>query len=137
MGFYSYTCAKTNLPIMASTSWGDDYSKVVVLGQTGSIFQGIYDGYGRVLTSEGMEIELDDSAILSGKIKLVCQKFYAGEKFEDLPKSRNELGQGHFHNEEKVQEWYDKGGFPSWKEYAEAYTGKDSTEPTNQTSDHT
>ncbi len=106
---------------MASTSWGDDYSKVVVLSSSGSIIRGIYDGYGRVLTPEGMEVELEDSEILSGKIKLVSEKFYNSEKFEDLSKSMSELGQGHFHNPETVESWYAKGGFSSWKEYRDAY----------------
>jgi len=106
---------------MASTSWGDEYSKVVVLGSGGSCFRGIYDGYGRVTTPEGMEVELEDAEILAGKIKIVAEKFYDGDKFEDLPKSMSELGQGHFHNPETVAAWYGRGGFGSWEEYRQAF----------------
>jgi hypothetical protein len=121
MGFYSYTCAKTNLPIMASTSWGDSFSSVVVLSEDGNIFRGSYDGYGRVFTSDGMEVELNDSSIMSGKVKLVSGSFYKGEKFSSLEKSRNDPGQGHFHDPDKVEKWYSLGGFPSWQDYRDAY----------------
>ena len=124
MGFYSYTCAKTNLPIMASTSWGDEYSKVVVLGASGSKFNGTYDGYGRVMTDDGAEVELDDSDIMTGRMKLVSKKFYNGERYDDLPPSKSDPGQGHFHDESKVEKWYAQGGFPTWKEYREAYFEK-------------
>jgi hypothetical protein len=124
MGFYSYTCAKTNLPIMASVSWGDEYAKVVVLGESGSFFKGVYDGYGRVLTPDGTEVEMEDSKILSGRLKLVLLKFYENERFEELGKSHSDPGQGHFHDEDLVDEWYSKRGFATWKEYRDAYFKK-------------
>lgn len=124
MGFYSFTCAKTNLPIMASTSWGDEYSGVVILGESGSMVRGIYDGYGNVLTPEGMEVEIDFDSVLSGKLKMVSARFYKGDKYEDLPSSKTDPGQGHFHDEDKVRDWYAKGGFSTWKEYRDTYFEK-------------
>lgn len=124
MGFYSYTCAKTNLPIMASVSWGDDYSKVVVLGKNGDMFRGTYDGYGRVCTLDGMEVELDDGDILSGKVKLVSGLFYAGETHGALPPSKTDPGQGHFHDSDRIGAWYARGGFPTWEDYRDAYYSK-------------
>ncbi len=124
MGFYSYTCAKTHLPILASTSWGDEYSKVVVLDGEGTIFRGLYDGYGRVVTRAGAEVELDDGAILSGKVKLVSGKFYSGERFDELGRSSSDPGQGHFHDSDRIDGWYANGGFPSWADYRNAYFSK-------------
>lgn len=125
MGFFSYTCAKTNLPVLASTSWPEEFCKVTVLTESGDVFRGVYDGYGRVVTQFGSEVELDDSVVTRGGIKFVLTKFYKGEKFGDLGKSHNDPGQGHFHDEEKIKEWYTKGGFPSAKEYYRAYWGKE------------
>ena len=106
---------------MASTSWGEEYSKVVILGKSGSVVKGIYDGYGRAFTRDGMELELDDAEIMGGDVKLVADRFYEGEKYEDLLASKSDPGQGHFHDEEKIQKWYNAGGFASWKEYVDAY----------------
>ena len=121
MGFFSYTCAKTNLPILASTSWGGEESEVVVLFDDGSIMKGAYDGYGRVLTSVGSELELDYSSVLNGSVKLVLKKFYNGEDFSGLGRSWDEPGQGHFHDPEKIREWFAQGGFPSRAAYIEAF----------------
>lgn len=124
MGFFSYTCAKTNLPVLASTSWPEKYSRVVVLDEDGNKFSGSYDGYGNVIMRSGDEIELDDSAILSGKTKLILQSFYDGETFADVGKSSYDPGQGHFHDEEAIELWYARRGFQSHREYVEAYRGK-------------
>ena len=125
MGFFSYTCAKTNLPVLASEAWPEKYSRVVVLDGEGNKFSGSYDGYGNVITPDGSEIELDPygDSILSGKTKLVLKKFYDGETFEDLGRSNSDPGQGYFHDEDKIEVWYARGGFPSHREYVEAYRG--------------
>jgi hypothetical protein len=123
MGFWSYTCAKTHLPILASTSWGWDegYSKVTMLDADNNRVSGSYDGYGRIHSSDGGETELDDDAILSGRAKLVLSKFYKGEKFEELGRNSSDPGQGHFHNEDDIEVWYAQGGFPSHKDMIRAY----------------
>jgi hypothetical protein len=125
MGFFSYTCAKTNLPVLASTSWPEKYSRVVVLDDEGNKFSGSYDGYGNLITRDGAEIELDPygDSILSGKTKLVLKKFYDGETFEDLGRSNTDPGQGHFHNEDAIELWYVRGGFSSYQEYLGAFRG--------------
>lgn len=121
MGFYSYTCAKTHLPIMSAVSWGDDRAGVVVLSEDGVIFRGFYDGYGRVLSKEGMELELDDCDVLGGAVKLIAEKFYEGEGFGDLGPSGGDPGQGHFHDPDRVEAWYSSGGFPTLRDYWNAY----------------
>lgn len=123
MGFFSYTCAKSNLPILASTSWPEKYSRIIVLDEDGNKFAGSYDGYGNVFTQAGAEIELDDSAIHAGRTKLILKSFYDGETFEDVGQSKHDPGQGHFHDEGKIELWYSRGGFPSHREYVEAYRG--------------
>ena len=122
MGFSSFTCAKTHLPIMASTSWGTDYSSVVMLSKDGSIVRGIYDGYGRLETELG-EIAVYDKMGDGGKddAKMVHSRFYKGEKFADLGPSHHEPGQGHFHVAARLKEWFAKGGFPSYKDYCRAF----------------
>lgn len=122
MGFYSYTCCKTNLPILASTSWGtNNYSSVHLLGQDGSSVQGHYDGYGRIDMNNGESLEEIDERIQSGKWKLVLSQFYSGEKFDQLGNSRHDPGQGHFHDQHKIEQWYAQRGFPSYKDYLQAF----------------
>jgi len=125
MGFFSYTCAKTNLPVLASEAWPEKYSRVVVLDGEGNKFSGSYDGYGNVITRDGSEIELDPygDSILSGKTKLVLKEFYNGETFEDLGRSNSDPGQGYFHDEDKIELWYARRGFASYREYLGAFRG--------------
>lgn len=137
MGFFSYTCAKTNLPILASTSWDEKYSRVVMLDAKGTVFHGSYDGYGNIIGDCG-EIELEYDSVESGKIKLVLEKFYNGERFEALPKSGWDPGQGHFHDPDEIDKWYAQGGFPSHKDMVKAYRSKPTepaTEPDEETHD--
>ena len=131
MGFFSFTCAKTQLPILASTSWDEKYSKVVVLDEDGSKLKGIYDGYGRVMGNIG-EVELDYADVEGGNVKLVLQKFYNGESFEALGKSHSDPGQGHFHDEEKIEAWYKQGGFKDYKDMILAYNSPGSSVPASQ-----
>lgn len=121
MGFFSYTCAKTFLPIMASTSWPEEYCRVAVVSKDDSVLRGTYDGYGRVFGEFG-EVEIDYENILSGRIKMVAERFYKGERWADIPnKSHDDIDQGHFHDEDKIEAWYKKGGFASYREYVDAY----------------
>lgn len=95
MGFFSYTCAKTGLPILADGPWRDvGASEVVALYPNGDRIRGSYDGYGRV---GGREI-LDDMD-RPGGAKLVLAEFFANEKYDSLGTSNHEPGQGYFHDE--------------------------------------
>ena len=88
MGYFSKTCAKTHLPIVHD-SWGyAALNRVVALLPNGAKIRGSYDGYGRV---DGQELheEWDD-------VKFVLEQHYNNESYNDLGKSGNELGQGHF-----------------------------------------
>jgi hypothetical protein len=125
MGFFSFTCAKSHLPVMASTSWGeDDFSRVHLLTRDGGIMQGQYDGYGRLEMNDGGTLEDLDEPILAGKWKLVLSKFYRGEKFDELDRSFHEPGQGHFHDSDLLAKWFAQGGFPTYQDYVDAYFRK-------------
>jgi len=139
VGFFSWTCAKTNLPILASTSWGDspDFTDVVLLAEGGkSVLYGTYDGYGRIevdfrrkpkgfqpyaefeLMEEGLDNELE-----TGAAKMVLAKHYdpSTDTFDSLGRSRHEPGQGHFHEQEFIEQCRASGGFGSYEGYVLAY----------------
>ncbi len=111
MGFFSKTCAKTCLPVMAGTSWIGDprYSEVVCLFPNGDKLSGTYDGYGRI---DGTDIvnRFDDA-------KFVLKMFYQDEAYAQLGKSHDEPGQGHFHDPRFVEQAFAKGGYASFDEY--------------------
>lgn len=123
MGFYSCLCAKTNLPVLADTSWSDkpDFTQVVVVCRDGSVIRGAYDGYGRV---EGLDIS-EHVSVLGGadEARIVLAKYYAGERFEDLPPNANEIGQGHFHDEVFIEHLEKVGPLPSVAAYLTLYSG--------------
>ena len=117
MGFFSYTCAKTHLPVLNSSSCTkSEMYTVVVLFANGDQRTGEYDGYGRVAGIENIYPDMDE-----GRIKWVLKKFYAGEKFADLGPSHNDPGQGHFHDLKRLQKAYAKGGFKSYDEFRKWY----------------
>ena len=104
MGFFSKTCAKTNLPVIHH-GYGDDWHRkypeffeVVVLYPDGHKIEGAYDGYGRV---DGVDICPDGyDHKLWEKVKFVLKKHYNGESYAELGDSHDELAQGHFMAEE-------------------------------------
>jgi len=124
MGFSSYTCAKTNLPILNSNSWGymPETYEVVMLFKNGDRVTGSYDGYGRVDLDIGVAVESIHAAMENKEAKLVLQKFCTpGDTFESIVGfSRREPGQGHFHDPARIRKWYDKGGFKTYAAYCKA-----------------
>ena len=94
MGFFSKVCAKTNKPVVHEGRGVPALSKIVVLYPDGRKIEGEYDGYGRVagqdLCPNGYTEKEWDA------IKFVLASDYAGEKYEELGKSKDELAQGHF-----------------------------------------
>jgi hypothetical protein len=110
MGFFSKTCAKTNLPVIHH-GYGDDwhtnhpeFSEVVVLYPDGHKVEGFYTGYGEVLSLEG-EVSLCPDGYneeLWESLKFVLKKHYAGESYGDLGRSHDEMAQGHFMAEDFI-----------------------------------
>lgn len=147
MGTYSWTCAKTNLPILGAESWGtsgsnghdlSEFTKAVLLfPDKGIVAHGTYCGYGRFEMDEGtsnrgprsingpMEFSEDGTveALGSGRAKLVLSSYYdpRTDGFETLGKSRMEPGQGHFHAEEFILRCREAGRFASYEGYQLAY----------------
>jgi hypothetical protein len=93
MGYFSYTCAKTGLPVISNDSGCDSkFYKVVMLERDGSIIKGEYDGYGRI----GRHSEAAHNVGGRGGDKLVLAHFYAGETYEQLGDSGHDPNQGAF-----------------------------------------
>jgi len=88
MGFFSKVCSKTHLPVVHEMRGYPRLQEVVALAPDGSVTVGLYDGYGSVGGVDIMD-EWDET-------KFVLKWAYKGEKYADLPKSKNEMGQGHF-----------------------------------------
>lgn len=131
MGFSSVTCAKTNLPIMANTSWGNNEMTAVVLvfkDKRKEPVAGHYDGYGRLECADGEvledlyhELDLFNDDKPKPKAKLVLAKFWKGETFGQLGENHNDPGQGHFHNSDPLKKWFEQGGFDTYEAYCKAY----------------
>jgi len=146
MGTYSWTCAKTNLPILGSESWGrvgpsghdfGDFTQVVLLHpDEGIVAYGTYYGYGQLEVdgskpNRGIgyvsELEFSEDgtteAIASGRAKLALASHYdpAKDTFESLGRSRTDPGQGHFHDEDFILRCREAGGFASYDGYHLAY----------------
>jgi len=119
MGFFSKVCAKTNLPVI--TMYRDDATKfpqlnnVVALLPDGRIFSGQYDGYGRVGDSDNALHDHWD------QVKIVLQSHYNGERYQDLKKSGNELGQGYFMASEFLDHCIQIGSFKTYAAYKSAF----------------
>jgi hypothetical protein len=106
MGFFSWTCAKTGLPIMAGVGNTKDeirraQSEVVLIFPDNTKYRGMYDSYGRV----GSE-EITDIMGNATPPKLVLAAFYDNERYADLKQSGDEPGQGFFHDAEFIDRMF-------------------------------
>lgn len=117
MGFFSKTCAKTHLPIVAPARGIPRLNLVVALLPDGSRVIGSYNGYGSVDTDAG-RVELHDDW---DRVKLVLQEYYQDEAYEQLGKSGNELGQGYFMSREFLHHCLQHGPFKDRAAYTRAF----------------
>lgn len=105
MGFFSWKCAKSDAPVMADMGvQGTPYdfsSKVVVLFKNGDRITGTYDGYGRV-----NGVELVDYP--EEYWRMVIERYYNGESFDQLPKNKYDPGQGWFYDDAELEEFFNK-----------------------------
>lgn len=125
MGFFSKTCAKTHLPVLHHGHGGGWHARypelftIVVLYPDGRKVEGVYDGYGRVdgddLCGGAYDHDLWES------LKFVLAKYYAGETYADLGPSGDELGQGHFMDEQFIKACIKKGQFATRADYEKAF----------------
>jgi hypothetical protein len=112
MGFFSKCCAKSKLPVVASWRKFPPLDQVVVLLPDGSKLAGQYDGYGMVDDEEISDLEAS---------KFVLASKYAGERYEDLPESMWELGQGYFMADEFLNHCMEVGSFKNEAAYKKAF----------------
>jgi hypothetical protein len=119
MGFFSKTCAKTHLPIVADCVGYSKLNNIVVLYPDGRKIEGSYDGYGRVdgedLCPNGYDHDLWES------LKFVIADSYEGESYKDLGKSHNELAQGYFMSDKFLEHCMVVGSFKTHAEYKKAF----------------
>lgn len=108
MGYFSWTCARTRLPILAAGpamalgEMGRTLSNVTLVGQDGAVAAGVYDGYGRI---SGLDLIETDWArkIDAGKAALVLSAWYDEEPLARIGgRSRHDPGQGFFHDTEDL-----------------------------------
>jgi len=117
MGFFSKVCSKTHLPVVHEMRGYPRLQEVVALAPDGRVTVGLYDGYGNVGGVDMMD-EWDDT-------KFVLKWAYDNDKYADLAKSQNEMGQGHFMSDLFLDFCdgyaYNKKGLKSHKEYKDAF----------------
>jgi len=114
MGFFSYTCAKTNLPYLVSSDWeGHPFSEAVVIHEDGTVADAPSD----------LRDLRDD--IEAGRAKIVLKGYYKPETdtFASLGVSRNDPGQGHFHKKAFLKKLLEIGPFVSYEGYVLAIEG--------------
>jgi len=119
MGFFSKTCAKSHHPIVHSGRGYTSLNEVVALLPDGTKITGAYDGYGRV--NDVSLAEAEDGTWTWPKVKFVLLDYYEGESYSDLPRSGDELAQGHFMADEFLRHCLAHGPFKNRAEYTRAF----------------
>jgi len=116
MGFFSWTCAKTQKPILAGVfnDWFAQFSKVVIIRRDKKAIKGTYDGYGSVELASGKVIDIAER--IGPKFKLVLAAFYDGETIDQLGENEHARNQGYFWSWEMLSEVF---GTPPAKEQRE------------------
>jgi hypothetical protein len=119
MGFFSKVCVKTNKPVVHQLRGFPALSEVVALYPDGRKITGSYDGYGRVDGEELCPNGYDEKVWNS--VKFVLINVYEGEEWKDLPKSRDELAQGHFMDDKFLRHCQSITGFKDYAEYKRVF----------------
>jgi len=119
MGFFSKCCAKTNLPVVNQYKDYPEFSEVVALAPDGRIIKGSYDGYGNV-AGEDLR-ETPEGKWIWDDVKFVLTPHYNGETYNEVPKSHDELAQGHFMADEFLEYCKEVGSFKNRAAYVRAF----------------
>lgn len=118
MGFFSKTCAKSFLPVLADARGVPQLSEVVALLPNGMVIEGTYDGYGRV---DGNDLREIDNEWIWDNVKFVLKLCYNGEKYDEVGPSHDERAQGWFMHDGFIKHCLKKGKFASHDEYNKAF----------------
>lgn len=107
MGFFSWRCAASDLPIMAedavfNTPWAIA-CRVVVLFRDGGRIIGTYDGYGRVYGDQG-EVDLMDYRETDWRMAILS--CYSSQTFDQLKPNRSDRGQGFFYSDQELTDFW-------------------------------
>ena len=117
MGFFSKTCAKTHLPIVAPARGIPRLNRVVALLPDGGKVVGSYTGFGSIDNDAGRhELHADWD-----RVKLVLQEHYEEEGYNQLGKSGDELAQGYFMSREFLHHCLQHGPFKDRAAYTRAF----------------
>lgn len=119
MGFFSKVCVKTNKPVVHEMRGFPALSEVVALYPDGRKITGSYDGYGRVGGEDLCPDGYDEKTW--GSIKFVLASAYEGEEWKNLPKSHDELAQGHFMDDRFLHHCESIDGFKNYAEYKRVF----------------
>ncbi|NBT32704.1 MAG: hypothetical protein EBT13_12620 [Rhodobacteraceae bacterium] len=120
MGCFSKTCAKSHWPVVSQWRRAyPDFTQVVALLPNGEIIRGAYDGYGRV---DGIDVmESPRGRYWWPRVKLVLERFYAGETYDQLGRSGDELAQGYFMSGHFLDHCFENGPFKNRAAYRRAF----------------
>jgi len=109
MGFFSWQCAKSKKPVMnrhavKDTPW-QFASRVVVVFNDGDQITGSYDGYGCVLGYDVITTQGGYDILEAGEHnwRMVIERYYAGETFDQLLPNGHDQGQGFFYSDEDLE----------------------------------
>lgn len=126
MGFSSFTCAKTNIPVAGTAAAGERvHAEVVVLVEGQDPFRGLHDGYGRVTGSSDSRgvgvVDLQGRAtrmlMRAGRAKVVLAAFHEpGDDLASLGTNRPDPAQG-VHGSAFLRACHEAGGFRSFEGY--------------------
>jgi hypothetical protein len=119
VGFFSNLCAKSgeSIPVYPWAKLPKEQSHIVSVLPDDTVIEGIYNGYGRVVTPQGevnllkatedvfKKLNLDSSfkSVYSSQ-KWVKKKYYKNEKYKDLEFSKHDETQGYFYDQDQRDE---------------------------------
>ena len=124
MGFSSYMCAKSKIPIPAFpyANFPPEFSEVVLVLPDDSAIEGTYDGYqnidnvnvmdsvGAFVTEDMIQPGSDSFDVVSEMTKIVLKSEYEGDTYDELPSSEFDPDQGYFYEESTRKQIYKAHG---------------------------
>lgn len=101
MGFFSSKCSKTRISIPAGNTGLPKEASTVVVVTPKATFEGLYDGYGRVIT-DTQEIDVSEM-MMDNRLKWVRKDHFKGETYDQLKPAEHCEFQGYFYDEQDIK----------------------------------